>query len=95
MLNEKCALTKLRAKLEDRKGRLYWYCKKFRHLAQNCRNKEKGEKRTVVPQNEFEVSRSRVMQCGVEKKMIRSMRVAVVKCFKCREEEHKCRKCSL
>ena len=49
----------------------------------------------VVSQNKFEVLRSRVMQCGVEEKMIRSIRAVVVKCFKCREEGHKCRKCPL
>jgi len=48
-----------------------------------------------MPQNKFEVLRSRVMQCGVEEKMIRSMRMAVVRCFKCREEGHKCRECPL
>jgi len=48
-----------------------------------------------MPQNKFEVLRSRVMQCGVEEKTIRSMRMAVVRCFKCREEGHKCRECPL
>jgi len=33
------------------------------------------------------------MQCGIEEKTIRSVRVGV-KCFKCREEGHKCRECS-
>jgi len=33
-----------------------------------------------------------MMQCGVEEKMIRSIRV-VVRCFKCGEEGHKCRVC--
>jgi len=45
-----------------------------------------------MPQNKFEVLKSRVMQCGVEGKMIRSIRV-VVECFKCGEEGHKCREC--
>ena len=35
------------------------------------------------------------MQCGVEEKMIRSMKVAVMKCFKYRKKEHKCKKCLL
>jgi len=47
-----------------------------------------------MPQNKFEVLKSKVMQCGVEGKMIRSVRVAV-ECFKCREEGHKCRECPL
>ena len=95
LLNRKHALAKLRAELEERKRKLCRHCKKFGYLARNCRNKEKGEKRMVVPQNKFEVLRSRVMQYGVEEKMIRSMRVAMVKCFKCREEGHKCKKCLL
>jgi len=61
LLNKKHALAKLKAELEGRKGKLCWYCKKFGHLAQNYRNKKKKEKRTVVPQNKFEVLRSRVM----------------------------------
>jgi len=32
------------------------------------------------------------MQCGIEEKTIRSVRV-VVECFKCGEEGHKCRVC--
>jgi len=35
------------------------------------------------------------MQCGVEEKMIRSMRMLEVKCFRCGEEGHKCRECPL
>jgi len=34
------------------------------------------------------------MQCGVEERTIRSIRV-VVECFKCREKGHKCRECPL
>jgi len=41
-------------------------CKKFGHLAHNCRNKREGEKRTLVSQNKFEALSSRVMRCGVE-----------------------------
>jgi len=48
-----------------------------------------------MPQNKFEILKSRVMQCGVEKKAIRSMRMIAVKCFKCGEEGHKCRWCPL
>jgi len=35
------------------------------------------------------------MQCGVEEKTIRNVRIMVVECFKCGEEGHKCRECSL
>jgi len=46
-----------------------------------------------MPQNKFEILRSRVMQCGVEERVVRSTRTVVVKCFKCGEEGHKCREC--
>jgi len=66
MLNQKCALTKLRAELEERQGKLCYECKKFGHLACNCKNKKEKGKRTSVPQNRFEVLLSRVIRYGVE-----------------------------
>jgi len=66
MLNQKHTLTKLRAELEGRAGKLCYKCKKFRHLAYNCRNRREEEKRTSIPQNRFEVLSSRVIKCGVE-----------------------------
>jgi len=35
------------------------------------------------------------MQCGVEERVVKSIRTAVVKCFKCGGKEHKCRECPL
>ena len=49
----------------------------------------------MTPQNKFEILSSRVMQCGVEEKMIRSVRILGVKCFRYGEEGHKCRECPL
>jgi len=66
LLKEKHALAKLRAELEGRQRKMYFECKKFRHLAYNCRNKREGEKRTLVSQNRFEALSSRVIRCGVE-----------------------------
>jgi len=95
LLNEKRALAKLRAELEGRKGKLCQCCKRFRHLARNCKNRREEEKETVVPQNKFEVLSSRVMQCGIEERVVRSIRAVVVKCFRCGIEGHKCRECPL
>jgi len=95
LLKQKCALTSLRAKLEEKKERKCWNYKGFGHLAQNCRNKEGKEKRGTTPQNKFEVLSSRVMQCNMKEKIIRKQEMVKVKCFKCGEERHKCRECSL
>jgi len=93
LLKEKCALAKLRVELEERKGKLCRSCKGFRHLARNCRNRREGEKGAELPQNKFEVLKSRVMQCSIEERVVRSIRMVAVRCFKCREEGHKCREC--
>ena len=93
LLNEKHALAKLRAELEGRRGKLCRYCKGFGYLAQNCKNKKKGEKETNVLQNKFKVLKSRVMQCGVREKMIRRIRAVEVEYYKCREIGHKCKEC--
>ena len=68
MLKERRALAKLRVELEGRKGKMCRCCRKFGHLARNCRNKRVEKEGTVVPQNKFEVLSSRVMQCGVEER---------------------------
>jgi len=93
LLKEKYALAKLRVELEGRKGKLCKSCKGFGHLARNCRNRKEGEKGVEIPQNKFEVLRSRVMQCSITEGVVRSMRVAVVKCFRCGDKGHKCRVC--
>jgi len=95
LLKERCSLVKLREKLKRRRGKLCRCCKGFRHLAQNCRNKKKGEKEVAMSQNKFEVLSSRVIQCGVEERIVRNIRTVAVECFKCREKGHKCRECPL
>jgi len=61
MLNQRKALAKLRAELEGKDRRKCWGCKRFGHLAYNCRSKGGEEKGKTVPQNKFEVLASRVM----------------------------------
>ena len=84
ILNQQHALAKLRAEIEGREGRVYWRCKKFRHLACNCRNKKGKEKEKSIPQNKFEVIASRVMKCRVreEVKVRRQEMIEKVKCFR-------------
>jgi len=48
---------------------VYWGYKRFGYLACNCRNKKEKEKGRLISQNKFEVIVSRVMQCGVRKKV--------------------------
>ena len=49
----------------------------------------------MTPLDKFEMLSSWVMQCGVEEKVIRRQKVAVVEYFKYREKGHKCRDCPL
>jgi len=95
LLRERRSLTKLREELEEKRGKLCWYCKRFGHLAHNCRSKREGEKKEATPLNKFEVLSSRVMQYGVEEKTIKEHGTVVVKCFKCGKEGHKCKECLL
>jgi len=60
MLNQRYALTKLRAVLEGREGRLCKHCRRFGHVAQKCRSRKEETKR-MNTQNRFEVLKSRVM----------------------------------
>jgi len=92
LLKERYSLAKLRKKLKGRRGKLCQCYKGFRHLAQNCR---KGEKEVAIPQNKFKVLSSRVIQCGVEKRIVRNVRTVAVEYFKCEEKGHKCRECLL
>jgi len=94
MLKERRTLTKLRAELKERKGKLCRCCKGFGHLAQNFRNKG-VEKRETIPQNKFEVLSSRIMQCEEGERTIKRVGVAEVECFKCGKKRHKCRECPL
>jgi len=48
-------------KLERKKERMCWYCRKFRYLAYNYRNKRKEIKGKPIPQNKFEMIASKVM----------------------------------
>jgi len=57
MLNQRQALTKLRAELEGREGKLCRQCGKFRYLTRNCRSREESKKSTMRG-NKFEVLRS-------------------------------------
>ena len=69
LLNQKYALTKLRAELEERKERMCWYCRKFGHLAHNCRNKRGETKGKPILQNKFEMIASKVIQYRVREKV--------------------------
>jgi len=93
MLNERHALTKLRAELEGRKGRICRKCRRFGHLAQKCRSGEERKKKKVVT-NRFEALGSRVIQCGVREVRRQEVVRNVVKCFGCGKEGHKKWECS-
>jgi len=57
MLNQRRALAKLRAELEEKEGRLCRQCGKFGHLTQNYR-REGEQKKKKGEVNKFEVLRS-------------------------------------
>jgi len=95
LLNEKCALAKLRTELEGKRGKLCRCCKGFGHLTRNYRNKKKEEKETIISQNKFKILKSKVIQYGVEERTIRRHKAVVAECFKCGEKEHKCKECLL
>jgi len=49
----------------------------------------------ATPQNKFEILSSRVIQCEIKGRIVKSIRMAAVKYFRCGEEGHKCRECPL
>ena len=61
-------------------------------LLQKKREEEKG---VAISQSKFEILSNRVMQYEMEERIVRSMRMAAVKCFRYGEEGHKYRKCPL
>ena len=85
LLNQKYALAKLRAELEGERERMYQYCKKFGHLAYNCRNKKEKVKEKPISQNKFEVITSRIIQYRMKEeiKVRRQEVMEEVKCFRC------------
>ena len=89
MLNQQHALAKLRAEIEEKKKRICWRYKRFRHLVHNYRNKTGEAKGKPIPQNKFEVIASRVMQYGVKEKVEikQQERVKEVKCFQCQGQD--------
>jgi len=95
MLNQKHVLAKLRTELEGRRGKMCFECKKFGHLAHNCRNKREKEKRMLIPQNRFKVLSSRVMRCGVEirRQKSESKEEKIIQCFKCKKDGHQWKEC--
>jgi len=61
MLNQRQALTKLRAELEGKEEKLCRQHGRFRHLAWNCRSREEQKKKKIVV-NRFKVLGSWMMQ---------------------------------
>jgi len=69
ILNQWHTFVKLKTKIEKRKRKVYWKYGESGYLACNCRNKKIKMKRKLISQNKFEMIASRVMQCGVRKKV--------------------------
>jgi len=89
MLNTRRTLAKMKSELEGREGRKCWECKRFGHLAKNCRNKGERVEEKKRLTNRFKTLTSRVMQCGVKEVRRQETVREVVKCFGCEREGHK------
>jgi len=88
MLNERHTLAKLRTELEKREGRLCKRYRRFGHIAQKYRSR-KEETKKAKPQNRFEVLKSQIMQCRVREVRRQEIVREEVRCFGCKEKEHK------
>ena len=89
------ALTKLRAEIEKRKERVCQECKRFGYLVHNCRNRKEEMKGKPISQNEFEVIKSRIMQCRVREEVRRQETgEKKVQCFRCWRIKHYKQQCS-
>jgi len=69
MLNQWYTLAKLRAEIGGKEGKVYWECRKFRHLVCNCRNRKEEIKRKLISQNKFEIIANRMIQCRVKEEV--------------------------
>ena len=79
----------MRSELEEREGRKCWECKRFGHLAKNCRNKEGRVEEKKKSTNRFKNLMSRVMQCGVREVRRQEVMREEMKYFVCGEKGHK------
>ena len=88
MLNQRWALAKLRAELEERKRRICRKCERFGHLAQKYRSREEQKKEKAVG-NRFEVLKNYVIQCRVREVRRQEVVRDMAKCFEYGQEGHK------
>jgi len=89
MLNTQRALAKMRSELKGRESRKCWGCKRFGHLAKNCRNKGGRVEEKKKSTNRFKALTSRVMQCRVREVKRQEVIRKEVKCFGYGEKGYK------